>query len=177
MARTVRKDAGTETRPLESILFVNVETNWSISPLERFEADWNWTGQTALRRRRPGLRKWVEEAARIPPWPQRKRCLLPPPHSPNGHIWDNMGYYGRQWKTLGKSGCSVGKGSFLHVRTAPFPASRSIAARIRSAIKEDLRLTFGLSFGLLVRAPFRWPQGLRILGFYLRGAFGSSTVR
>src|SRR6185437_3118509 len=32
LARTVRKEAGTETRPLVSILLVKVETNWSISP-------------------------------------------------------------------------------------------------------------------------------------------------
>src|SRR3990170_2935334 len=38
LARTVRKEAGTETRPLVSILLVNADTNWSISP-SRTRAD------------------------------------------------------------------------------------------------------------------------------------------
>src|SRR5262245_42416211 len=99
LARTVRKEAGTETRPLVSIRLVNVDTNWSISP-SRTRADAGTVAEAWGAG--PCPKNWVGEAAQFPPWPLKERGqLLPPFYSPNGHWWDSMGQYGRQWTRLG----------------------------------------------------------------------------
>src|ERR1700687_4713917 len=100
LARTVRKEAGTETRPLVSILLVNVETNWSISP--------SWApGPTqdfdTLRVRDALLGEWGGEGGAVPPVASKKGPLPSLPHpSPNGRVWDNMGYYGWSRNLMGK---------------------------------------------------------------------------
>src|SRR5262245_4551994 len=93
LARTVRKEAGTETRPLVSILLVNVDTNWSISPSrtpsrrETFEA----------LQVQAHARKLVGEAAQIPPWPLKERGQpLPLTH--------RTGSYGITWEFMGVNG-------------------------------------------------------------------------
>ena len=49
------------------------------------------------------------EAAGLP-WPQRIPAwyLSPLYPNPNGQIWDSMGYYGRQWSEMDKTGFMTG---------------------------------------------------------------------
>src|SRR5512135_3440985 len=96
LARTLRKEAGTETRPLVSILLVNAETNWSISP--------SWApGPTrdTLGCETPRPENWVGEAARFPPWPRKERCRASPTRHRTGKYgiaWDVMGGQGISWE-------------------------------------------------------------------------------
>src|SRR6476660_4449131 len=97
LARTERKDAGTDTRPFVSILFVKAETNWSISP-SRHLTDWKTEANAKVRARRPMI---VGEAARVPPWPRKERCLPLPPlteRANHGITWDIMGGQGISWE-------------------------------------------------------------------------------
>src|SRR4029078_9814837 len=98
LARTERKDAGTDTRPFVSILFVKAETNWSISP-SRHLTDWKTEANAKVRARR---RMIVGEAARVPPWPRKERCLPLPSlteRANHGIAWDIMGGQGISWET------------------------------------------------------------------------------
>src|SRR5680860_328437 len=52
--------------------------------------------------------KMVGEVAQIPPWPLRSAANLPH-YSPNGHSWDSMGIYGRQWRVPGATYRHTGK--------------------------------------------------------------------
>src|SRR5262245_64364762 len=95
LARTVRKEAGTETRPLVSIRLVNVDTNWSISPSRtRADAGTVFKAWGAS----PCPENWVGGAAQFPPWPLKERGQLLPPFTHRtgigGIAWDNMGVNG-----------------------------------------------------------------------------------
>src|SRR3990172_3182909 len=93
LARTVRKEAGTETRPLVSILLVNADTNWSISP-SRTRAD---AGRFQKLEVQAPARKMVGEAAQIPPWPLKERGQPPPLTHRTGNdgiAWEFMGVNG-----------------------------------------------------------------------------------
>jgi hypothetical protein len=52
---------------------------------------------TSLRCRPQPFWSSVGEAARIPPWPQRKRCLPPP-------LTHRTGIYGITWECMGVNG-------------------------------------------------------------------------
>src|SRR5262245_9971339 len=105
LARTVRKEAGTETRPLVSIRLVNVDTNWSISP-SRTRAD---AGTVAKAwGAGPCPKNWWEKRRRPPVASKGPRPAPPTLYSPNGQLWDNMGKYGRQWTRLGLTRLSKG---------------------------------------------------------------------
>src|SRR4029450_1767181 len=102
LARTVRKEAGTETRPLVSIRLGKVDTNWSPSP-SRTRAD---AGTVAKAwGAGPCPKNWVGEAAQFPPWPLKERGQLLPPFTPRtgncGITWENMGVNGHTWDRIG----------------------------------------------------------------------------
>src|SRR4051794_4875946 len=98
LARTVRKDAGTETRPLVSIRLVNADTNWSISP--------SWApGPTqdldTHQARARGFGELGERGGAIPPWPLKERCRASLTHYRTGECgiaWDTMGSQGISWE-------------------------------------------------------------------------------
>ena len=102
-SRTARKDAGIETRPLASILFVNVETKRSIprfrtSPSTR-------TSQRAPQRFARGTQRFEPTPEPVGPWrslwsgPSLQTGASPRTSLPGavGHLWDAMEFYGRQW--------------------------------------------------------------------------------
>src|SRR5918996_3779550 len=94
LASTVRKEAGTETRPLVSILLVKVETNWSIS-LSRTRA----AAERVQRALGAGPRPKIGgRGGADPPVASKGARPASPTYSPNGHLWDSMGFYGRQRK-------------------------------------------------------------------------------
>src|SRR5680860_372003 len=92
LARTVRKEAGTETRPLVSIRLVNAETNWSISP-SRTRAD---AGQLQELWCRPSPENGGRGGA-DPPVDSKERGQPPP-------LTHRTGIHGIAWEFMGVNG-------------------------------------------------------------------------
>src|SRR3990170_4654585 len=92
LARTVRKDAGTDTRPFVSILFVKAETNWSISP-SRHLTDWKTEANAKVRDRCPRIEDRGRGGAG-PPVASKGALPASPTTHRTGKSWDSMGYYG-----------------------------------------------------------------------------------
>src|SRR5918994_1473797 len=108
LARTVRKEAGTETRPLVSILLVKVETNWSISPSRtRAAAERVQELQVQAQARKIGGRGGAD-----PPVASKERGQPPPLTHRTGNYgiaWDYMGVNGEQRSRLPVRGITAQK--------------------------------------------------------------------
>src|SRR5215467_5211664 len=97
LARTVRKGAGTETRPFVSILLVNVDTNWSISPSCTLGPT---SGLTSLECETL-LSKSGGRGGADPPVACKERGQPPPLTHRTGSYgitWDLMGVNGKRWE-------------------------------------------------------------------------------
>src|SRR3990172_9831709 len=107
LARTVRKGAGTETRPLVSILLVNVDTNWSISP-SRTPSRRGTTSRASGAAPKNGGRGGAD-----PPVASKERGQPPPLTHRTGSYgiaWDFMGVNGEWRETRGAPGKTPQKG-------------------------------------------------------------------
>src|SRR3990172_4062011 len=100
LGRTVRKEAGTETRPLVSILLVNADTNWSISP-SRTRAD---AGRLQKLEVQAPVRESGGRGGADPPVASKERGQPPPlTHRTGNHgiAWEFMGVNGERRERRG----------------------------------------------------------------------------